>query len=92
MYLQYFNEKKLQVPKILWVSWHTASFAGWYLLIPSTGTVYMSVGMVWENLTYRLPMLNPIPLPHVSTLISRPPALLRLFIPPLPHPLLQDQV
>ena len=32
-----------------------------YAPIPGTGTVYYSMGMVWENPTRGLPILNPTP-------------------------------
>ena len=59
MYLQYFNEKKPRVPKVPRVLWYTASFAGRYVPVPSTGTVYAGTGAVWENPTCGLPVLNP---------------------------------
>ena len=32
---------------------------GQYTPLPGTGTVYHSMGMVWENLTCGIPVLNP---------------------------------
>jgi hypothetical protein len=58
MYLQYLQCEKLRVPKVLWVSWHTVRFAGWYVPVPATGTVYVGMGAVWETPTRSIPVLN----------------------------------
>ena len=56
----YFNEKKPRVPKVLRVSWHTASITGRYVPVTGAGAVYTGAGAVWENPTRGLPVLNPI--------------------------------
>ena len=74
MYLLYFNEEKLWVPKVPWVSWHTANFMVQY--IPTPGA-----GLVWEKATLGIPILNPNRLCHS---IFHPPSVLVLqnLIPP----------
>jgi hypothetical protein len=48
-----------QLPKILQVSYNTTKKWVWYVPVPTTGTVYVSMGAVLEKPTCGLPVLNP---------------------------------
>ena len=46
---------------ILWILYYTVWFLVQLLPVPNMGTVCYSMGMVWENLTHRIPILNSNP-------------------------------
>ena len=55
MYIAYFNEKKPRVPLIPWVSFDTVRF-----MVRVWVMVCVGSGMVWENPTRGIPVLNAI--------------------------------
>jgi hypothetical protein len=53
----------INIPRVSWipqVSFDTVQFMGWVQVVPAVGTVCHGAGMVWENPTRGLPVLNPI--------------------------------
>jgi hypothetical protein len=59
MYIQYFNKKKLQVPKVQWVSYITMQMTGSDGYYPLQVSVLAGMGGVWQNPTHGIPVQNP---------------------------------
>ena len=59
MILNYFNEKKLQVPKVPRVSLDTVWITVRYGSYPPRVMMYTGTGVVWENPTCGIPVRNP---------------------------------
>src|ERR1700759_2008261 len=56
-----------QVPMVPQVSYDTMLIVVRYVPIPTTSAVFTGSGTVWENLTCRLPVLNPKYPQHCGT-------------------------
>jgi len=67
MYIQYFNNNKLWVPKVPRVLYSTAQMTGHDRYYPSQVMVSAGTDAVWENPTCGVPVLNPNNLSFVLT-------------------------